>query len=111
MKQLIGSAVNDDHFLTTMNGYYFTRGEYFKEYEDSVYALEIGKYSDVVTSSEGFYVIQRLELEDDYINKNFEALKSQYQTSYVNSLIEDVKNEIEFVFNDYGKALDLTKLK
>lgn len=111
MKQLIGSTVNDDHFLTTLNGYYFTRGEYFKEYEDAVYSLEIGEYSEVIASSDGFYIIQRLELESDYINKNFETLKSQYQTSYVNALIEDVKNEIEFVFNDYGKSLDLTKIK
>ena len=110
MKKLIGSKINDDHYLTTMHGYYFTRGEYFTAYEDSAYALEIGEYSDVVASQDGFYIIQRLELENDYINQIFETLKSQYHTSYVNGMIEDIKEEIEFTFNDYGKSLDLTKI-
>lgn len=107
---MVGSVFNKDTAISG-NGYYFTRDEHEESYEQTAFALEIGDISNVVTTEKGYYIIQRLELEEKYINSNFENLKSQYHSAYINKLINDAKDEIAFEFNDFGKSIDLTKMK
>ena len=110
MEILIGSAYNKDTEMQK-KGYYFSYGEYSESYEAEAFALDIGGISDVVTTPEGFYVIQRLELEENYVSLNLDTLKDQYHYSYINQLIKETANKIAFKVNDYGKSLDLTKIK
>ena len=109
--ELVGSVYNEDLGLTSKHGYYFTKGEFSKEYEEAAFGIGVGEYSDVVETASGFYVINRLELEDDYIEKNFENLKTKYRYAYVNDMIEECRNGLSFVPNDYGKSIDFLKLK
>lgn len=108
---LIGSNVNEDYDLTTTNGYYFTRGEMVEQYEQAAFALEIGGISDVVETSSGFYVIQRLALDPAYVVLYLTGLIEQYQYAQLNKFIDDKQDSLTFEFNEYGKSLDLTKLK
>ncbi len=110
MKVLVGSTYNKDIGIS-QNGYYFSRGEYSEAYENAAYALAEGEFSDVVADTQGFYVIQRLPLDQDYINAQLDNLKQQYQAAYINNLIEKTEEQITFSFNEYGMSLDLTKIK
>ncbi len=110
MKVLVGSTYNKDIGIS-QNGYYFSHGEYTEAYEKAAYALAEGEFSDVVADAQGFYVIQRLPLDQDYINAQLDTLKQQYQAAYINKLVEDTENQITFSFNEYGQSLDLTKIK
>ncbi len=110
MEILIGSAYNKDTEMQK-KGYYFSYGEYSEDYEKQAFAIDISGISEVVTAPEGFYVIQRLELEDDYVKLNLDTLKNQYHYAYINQLIQENTSEITFKFNDYGASLDLTKIK
>lgn len=110
MKILIGSVYNKDLSIS-QHGYYFSYGEYEESYENAAFDLEIGECSGVVHTGSGYYIIQRLNLDDAYITNNFETLKTQYHTAYINRLIEIEEENISFAFNDYGKTLDLTKIK
>ena len=111
ISELIGSVYNEDLTLTSKHGYYFTKGEFSEEYEAVAFGIGIGEYSDIVETASGFYIIQRLELEDDYIEKNFETLKSQYRYAYVNDMIADCRDGLVFTPNDYGKSIDLISVK
>lgn len=108
---LIGSSYNEDFNLTTTHGYYFTRGEMLKTYEDAAFSLEIGQVSDVVETEQGFYVIQRLPLEPDYVLQNLVNLVSQYQYAELNRAIDEHQQTLTFEFNDYGKTIDLVTLE
>ena len=111
MKDLVGSAYNEDLGLTSKHGYYFTKGEFSAEYEAAAFGIGVGEYSDVVETASGFYIIQRLELEDDYIEAHFEDLKTKYRYAYVNGIIEECRDTLTFVPNDYGKSIDLLAIK
>ena len=110
MEILIGSAYNKDTEMQK-KGYYFSYGEYSESYEAQAFSLDIGAISEVVTAPEGFYVIQRLELEENYVSLNLDILKDQYHYAYINQLIQENTSKITFKFNDYGTSLDLTNIK
>ena len=120
MYKLIGSAYNEDFSIGDLDGLYFTRGSKTEEYEAAAYALEVGEVSEVIEapatnangeSVTGFYIIQRLELEDTYITNNLPTLKEQYHDSVMYSMVEAEREALEFVPNDFGKSLDLTALE
>jgi len=110
MKILVGSIYNKD-LMISQNGYYFSYGEFDEAYETATFALNVGETSKIVTTKTGYYIIQRLELDDNYIFTNLDTLKTQYQMSYINKLIDEEKEKTTFVFNDYGKSLDLINIK
>lgn len=110
INKIIGSSVNEDYDLTTTDGYYFTRGEMVEEYEEAAFALEVGGISPVVETYSGFYVIQRLPIEADYVRKNLSTLKYNYQYAELNKFIDEKQGDLIFVPNDYCKGLDLVAM-
>jgi hypothetical protein len=110
IKTIIGSSVNEDFNLTSTDGYYFTRGEMVKSYEDAAFALNIGGISEVVETDSGFYVIERLALETSYVLANLSDLAQQYQYARLNEFIDAEQARLTLTLNDYGKSIDLTKI-
>jgi hypothetical protein len=120
MYKLIGSAYNEDLSITDLDGLYFTRGSKTKEYEDAAYALAVGEVSEVIEASAinangesvtGFYIIQRLELEEEYIKNNLPSLKEQYHDSVIYSMLEEERADFEFKPNEFAKTLKLSSLE
>ena len=112
-------AHGKDPVLTTLDGYYFTRGSMDKNYENAAFGLEINGISGIVKATgrdfDGNYVdclfiIQRLPLEDSYIDKNFQTLADAAYGALVFERVEEVAENLSFIPNDYYKTLDLTDL-
>ena len=119
MFKLIGGKYNED-LLIPADGYAFARGSMEKAYEDAAFALDVNEYSDVVSAKgelgtgeyvDCYYVIQRLAINDEYINKNFSALYDSYANSVIAAKLEDTRANLEFVPNEYALSLDITDLE
>ncbi len=119
MYTMIG-RYSEDFQSTTLDGYYFTKGTMDKAYEDAAYALEVGEFSDVIVAIGDdyygnrvpcYYVIQRLELDQAYIDKHFDTLKTEYINSIAYEKMESVESTLEFTPNDYYDSLDLLTLE
>lgn len=102
---------SEDFYMTTTNGYYFTRGEMDEAYEEAAFALKDGEYSGVVETASGFYIIQRLPKDESYINRNFETLKNQYLSALFYNIIEDRRDEITLTFTEFGQGLELWSIE
>lgn len=119
MYKLIGGAQNED-LLITLDGYSFGRGSMEKAYEDAAFALEVGEYSEVITAKgeiasgeyvDCYYIIQRLELDEEYIKEKYSSLYEAYESAIVATKLDEVKSTLEFVPNDYAKSLDISDLE
>ena len=96
--------------MTTTDGYYFTRGEYEKAYEDAAFALSVGEHSGVVEGETGFYIITRLEKDVNYIEKNFDTLKEQYLYVRFDNILAEAEKNAVLTLTEYGKTLDILKI-
>ena len=98
---------------TTGDGFYFARGEMEKVYEDAAFAL-VNDYdaSGVVETESGFYIIMRMPLDQTYVNRNLDVLKSSIYFSKLNALVDARYTEMQadFARTRLGEKLDLVAL-
>lgn len=102
-----------DYTLTTTHGKYFARytSDYGDEYEKEAFTLTVGGLGDVVETSEGFYVILRLEVEDDYLDENFDYFKDDILGSEFNKMLAEYKEALTFELNDFGKTINISEIE
>ncbi len=110
MKKMLGSIYNEDIYLVS-DPYYFTRGEYDEAYEEAAFSLEVGEISDIVQTEDGFYIIERQPLEQDYLVANITELMQRYQYACVETMIRELQSEITVELNDFGKSIDLLTME
>ncbi len=75
-------------------GTYVFMGNQDKAYEEAAFALAEGEISMPVATSEGYVVIQRLPLDEDYIKTNFSSLVNSCTEGQFNILIEQTAEEL-----------------
>lgn len=102
-----------DYTMTTTHGKYFARytSDYGEDYELAAFDLRINELSDIVETSDGYYIILRLEPEEDYIKQNFDTFKDDVLGSEFNKILASYKAELEFSLNDYGKSINILEIE
>ncbi len=102
--------------VNTSRGVYSTKGEKLLEIEQAVLDLEIsedlneGSYSAVIETYEGFHIVKRLPMEDDYINEHLDDLAYISATRRYNELIKTKADELKISYKDYFFTLTHEKL-
>jgi len=95
----------DPGMVEDATGYYFTVGQLLKPFEDAVLAMEIGEISDVVMTVSGYHVIQRLPLDDEYIDQHFEELRDAYKARMFNLMVEEEAASLEVKYSGFYDTL------
>lgn len=121
MNKVIGSKYNEDLTTVSLNGHYFTRGSMDQVYEDAAYALEENTHSDIIVSRGEsnltsktvtcFYIIERLPLEEGYINSHLTELSDKCTDSIISADLDKKLETIAFTPNEFFGTLDLTNLE
>jgi len=102
-----------DYTMTTRHGKYFARytSDYGDEYELAAFDLRVNQLSDIIKTPEGYYIILRLELEEDYLEDNYDDFKDDIMGSEFNKILAGYKSELKFEFNDYGKSINILEIE
>ena len=111
MNQYIGSTYNDDMDMVTKDGYYFTRGEMNKTYEEAAFALQIGEVSDPIECSGGYFVLMRLEPEEAYVMSNSSTLLTNWQSARMGFIEDSYRAVCEPILTEEGLAIDLAAMQ
>ncbi len=93
------------------SGYYFTVGEIAKNVEDIVKALPENGISDVIDMGYGYFVVQRLPKDTDYINKNFNSMREKYRARIFNEMVEAKAQDIKIEYKDLYNKLSIDSIK
>lgn len=117
--KLPGGSVNEDVDVDCI--YTFGKGTMDKLFEETAYSLEVGGYSEVITVKDRelasgevadcYYVIKRLPLTDEDVQKDYTALYTEYVNTIINARLTAVIDTLKFVPNEYGASLTLTQME
>jgi len=114
------SAYNEDFSDLSGDGYYLTRGSLDQAYENAAFALELGKFSEVVHTMAthpktgekvpAYYVIQRFAMDENYVDEHLAELQEDYYTSVIYSDLLETRKGLTFEPNEFYESLDLANL-
>lgn len=83
------------------DGYYYTLGGIVEKVQNEVEKLdENGGISGIVDMQSSIFVIQRLPLDDEYIDKNFETFRTNYVARLFNEMLDKKAEEISVDIKD-----------
>ena len=89
----------EDVELNIDTGYYITRGEFHKPFEDAAFALDVNGISGVVKTEVGYHVIKRLPLDLQYLDDYFEIIRDTYMTRTINERIEETAKTLTIEYS------------
>lgn len=119
MYSLIKKGYTEDFLDPSASGYYIVRGTMDQPYEDAAFSLQIGQVSEIIESkgynnkneySSCYYVMQRFEIDDAYVETHFNEMQTEYYNSVIYADLEKVRAELTFVPNDFYRDLSLLEL-
>ena len=90
---LIEEYNEDPGMASNTAGYYFTTGEMVEEFESAAFALSENGISDIVETSYGYHIIERLPIDDEDIATSEQFYTFAYQDfdSYFQGLIQSAE--------------------
>ncbi|MCD8107557.1 MAG: peptidyl-prolyl cis-trans isomerase [Oscillospiraceae bacterium] len=95
---------DDSGMVDNEVGYMFTYGDMVEEFEEASFALEVGELSGIVESTYGYHIIYRLE-QEEYIDENWDDLKSDYISIVFNNYVDGVLEECTMTYSEYHDQL------
>ena len=88
----------------TDDGLFILDGYMTDAYENVAFGLKVGEHSNVVSDENGYYIIERLEMNPLSIMTKFDYLKQLYQTYTFYAAVDRVQADLTFVPNEAGEA-------
>ena len=114
-EELVMNMMNDtelDEDLSNLNPYYVVRDVYTLPIEEAAFSLdEAGDVSDVIEVETGFYVLVRIEDNDQTRLSMTPSLLSSYQWAKLEAEIDTFKKDLTVELNEYGKSIDLLTIE
>ena len=97
----------DPGMETYEQGYYMNRNSNFvDEFKNAGFKLKENEVSDLVESTEyGWFIIKRLPVDMDYVEKNIDSLIVEYDSPDVSKLYSEIMEKMEVSYNDIYEKL------
>ncbi len=97
----------DPGMETYTDGYYINQNTSFvDEFKTAAFKLKENGISDLVeNSSYGWFIIKRLPIDMDYVDKNIDSMIIEYDTPTINQLYTDTMKEMNVEYNDYYEKI------
>ena len=92
-------------------GYYYTVTSITEEVENAVNDLDIGEISPVTETAFGFFVVERLDIDMEYVEENLSDFVEQYVGRVFNEMVLSIKNEMKIEYSDFWKNLKISDFK
>lgn len=89
------------------DGYYINKNtKLVQEFKDASFKLKENEISDLVENdSYGYFIIKRLPVDMDYVDKNIDSMILEYDTPTINEMFNNLIKELEFKGSDYFEKL------
>lgn len=111
-KDLISEYGEDETMESKLeDGYYFTLGSITEEIEDIVLDLEENDISEVIDTGYAYYIIQRLPIDDDYVDAHLEDFRISYCARIFNEMLDEKASEISVEFKSLYNELNVFNIK
>ncbi len=81
-----------------------TMQDYF---EKKVSSLKIGEVSEVYETEVGYLITKRIDITDEYINKNFEELREEFKYGKYLAMMTEISDNYTVT---YSEEFDMTKI-
>ncbi len=107
-RELVMEYSND--YAMTEDGYYMPRGYMSEEFESVAFSLDEGEVSDVLELSDGFHVIKRFAMDDEYVEKNFEKLRERYYACRLQAKVDAKELSISVSETEIFSKIDPAKI-
>ena len=103
----------DDSYMATYpeDGYYLAEGDSGSDViDEALFSLEVGEISDIVTTSNGFFIYKRLPMEDDYLDSVFEdgTMYDSYIDTSLSYYLMDVMTDYDIEYLTAFYEVDFT---
>ncbi len=112
--QLMAQHTEDTGYATFPTGYTYVPGVMVSEFEDAVNALEEYEISDVVESSFGYHIIQRMPVDPNAVVMDVTGQTVSLRYAAANNEFTTVLNgwmdEAEVVWNEGFETLDVASI-
>ena len=89
----------------------FTYTEKTELFENTVKALDIGEYSKVEDTGNSFLIVRRLDLDEDYIDKNYNTIIAKYLSREFFGYIDNYADSLDIKFKKGYEDLKLWEMK
>lgn len=102
---------NPDMVSVAEEGTYYTIGQIIESVEKEVEKLEENEISGVLELREGYFIIQRLPIEDEYVTNNFNDFVEMYVARIFNEMVIELEKTVTIKTSKLWDDLKITDIK
>lgn len=85
-------------------GYYYTLTSIVAEVETAVESLSEGEISGVIELPNAYYIVQRLSIDNAYVEKNLEDFRVQYKARIFNEMVAALQEGLTVEYSELWEA-------
>ena len=108
--ELMNEYSEDPGLASYPDGYYFTTGQMYQEFEDASVALEENAVSEIVESQSGYHIILRLPINADDIYVGEYTLRYVAASELYSNMLADWLESADVEYTELGESIDLNDL-
>jgi foldase protein PrsA len=109
--ELVNEYGQDNSMRNNPDGTYFARGMVDLKIEEASYALDIGEISDVIEGAEGYFIIKRQPINEDYVKEHIDDIIYLYQAKLFSNELTAIVDAFEITYDDVYEDISAFSMK